>query len=328
MDLRTVGAEWGTSERGCAWYSRANDRGFKPSKYLLTEVFEPVRDPADTRFDETFFTRYFNSRGSDLTIDPIKASKYKKDPSIVLRVIKSTAGVYNNTDVYYGGRNYFGGITASGFTNMVDEDGDGYLDGLSVFTPNYNIPADEKARLPFLCVDPSDMFEPDGRWVTAATEPLGSFYKDCYPSMRKLSSLYWISSNQHWQGDVPILRLGEVYLIAAEAALRYNNDATKAATYVNTIRQRAAVTGRAAEMTVNAGDVTLDFILEERARELAGEQVRWTDLKRFGKLTSAYLSSKNPDIVNFDDSKNTLRPIPQSYLDAISNPEEFGSNGY
>ena len=81
-------------------------------------------------------------------------------------------------------------------------------------------------------------------------------------------------------------------------------------------------------MTVAPGDVTLDFILEERARELTGEQVRWTDLKRFGKLTSAYLSSKNPDIVNFDDSKNTVRPIPQSFLDAISNPEDFGTNGY
>ena len=328
MDLRTVGAEWGTSEKGCAWYSRANDRGIKPTKYLLTEVFKPEKDPADTRFDETFFTQYFNSRGSDLIINPILVSKYSKDTSIILRVILSTAGTYNNTDVYYGGRNYYGGINASGHSNMVDNDGDGYLDGLSVFTPNYTIPAEEKAKLPFLCVDPSDMFEPDGRWVTAATLPRGSSYKDCYPSMRKLSSLYWIYSNQHWEGDVPILRLGEVYLIAAEAALRYNNDQATAATYVNTIRERAAVTGRASEMTVSTSDVTLDFILEERARELAGEQVRWTDLKRFGKLTSAYLSAKNPDIINFDESKNTVRPIPQTFLDAISNPDEFGSNGY
>jgi hypothetical protein len=81
-------------------------------------------------------------------------------------------------------------------------------------------------------------------------------------------------------------------------------------------------------MTVSAGEVTLDFVLEERARELAGEQVRWTDLKRYGYLNSAYLSSKNPDIVFFDDSKNFVRPIPQSFLDAISNPEEFGTNGY
>lgn len=328
MDLRTVGGEWGTSERGCAWYSRANDRGIKPTKYLLTEIFEPVDDPADTRFSETFFTQYFNSSGIDKIIDPILADKYFKDNSVYDKVILNTAGTYNTTDEYYGGRCYYDGISASGNVNMVDNDGDGYLDGLSVFTPNYIIPAEEKAMMPFLCVDPTDMFKHDGQWVTDADEPLGSSYKNCYPSMRKLSSLYWIYSNQHWQGDVPILRLGEVYLIAAEASLRYNNNQATAATYVNAIRERAAVSGRATDMTVSATEVTLDFILEERARELAGEQVRWVDLKRFGKLTSTYLSSKNPDIIYFDDYKNTVRPIPQTFLDAISNPDEFGTNGY
>lgn len=328
MDLRNVGAEWGTTESGCAWYSRANDRGFKPTKYFLTEVFEPIEDPADTRFEETFFIRYFNSTWADFTINEEVATKYGKDPSLIGHVILNTAGTYDSISEYYGGRNYYGGINASGNTNMVDNDGDGYLDGLSVFTPNYTIPANEKAMLPFLCVDPTDMFEADGRWVTATSGQLGSSYKECYPSMRKFSSLYWIYSNQHWEGDVPILRLGEVYLIAAEAALRYNNDQTTAANYVNIIRERAAVTNRAGEMTVSVSEVTLDFILEERARELAGEQVRWTDLKRFGKLTRAYFSAKNPDIIFFDDSKNTVRPIPQTFLDAISNPDEFGSNGY
>lgn len=328
MDLRNVGAEWGTTEKGCAWYSRANDRGIKPTKYLLTEVFEPVEDPADTRFGETFFTQYFNSSGNDFTITEDLAIKYGKDPSVVGRVILNTADTYNNTDEYYGGKSYYGGIDASGNTNMLDNDGDNYLDGLSVYTPNYTIPEAEKASLPFLCVDPSDMFESDGRWTTEATLPLGSAYKECYPSMRKLSSLYWIYSNQHWEGDVPILRLGEVYLIAAEAALRYNNDQATAATYLNRIRERSAVSSRAGEMTVNNADVTLDFILEERARELAGEQVRWTDLKRYGKLTKSYLSEKNPDIIYFDDAKNTVRPIPQTFLDAISNPDEFGTNGY
>jgi hypothetical protein len=327
MDLKTIGAEWGTTEKNCAWYGRANDRGFKPTKYLMTEIFKPEKDPADTRFDETFFTRYFNSKGSDFVIPQALADKYGKDPSIVGDTIKNTLGTYNTTDVYYGGKSYYG-ISASGNTNMVDENGDGYLDGLSVFTPNYSIPVEEKAMLPFLCVDPTDMFEADGRWVTATSLPHGTEYKDCYPSMRKFSSLYWIYTNQKWEGDVPILRLGDVYLIAAEAALRYNNDQATAAGYVNTIRQRAALTGRANEMTVDPGDVTLDFILAERARELAGEQVRWCDLKRFGKLTGAYLSATNPDIINFNEAKNIVRPIPQSFLDAIANPKEFGTNGY
>jgi len=328
MDLKTVGAEWGTAEKNCAWYSRANDRGFKPTRFLMTEIFPPVENPADTRFEETFFIRYFNSLWVDKTINQAMVDKYGKDPSLVGWVIKNTAGTMNNTDVYYGGRNYYCCKNCSGQTNMVDLNGDGYLDGLSVYTPNWTILAGEKRMLPFLCVDPSDMFDSSGKWVTATTSAMGTYYKECYPSLRKFSSLYWIYDNQKWEGDVPIIRLGEVYLLAAEAALRYNNDQASAAALVNTIRQRAAVTGRASEMTVNQGDVTLDFILAERARETAGEQYRWYDLKRFGKLTNAYLGQTNPDILNFDEAKHKVRPIPQSFLDAIANPEEFGSNGY
>ena len=327
MDLRTVGAEWGTSEKYCAWYGRANDRGFKPTKYLLTEIFEPVKNPADKRFAETFFTEYYNSRWSDYEISQSLVDKYGKDQSLVGHVIKNTCWTYNPGEQYYFGTTYYQ-MNASGNVNMVDEDEDGYLDGISVFTPNYTLSSDVKAKLPFLCVDPSDMFDESNKWVTSTSNELSTYYKECYPSMRKFSSLHWIYNNQKWQGDVPILRLGEVYLIAAEAALRYNNDQATASNYVNTIRQRAAIASRANEMTVNQSDVTLDFILAERARELAGEQTRWYDLKRFGKLTSTYLGQTNPDILDFDESKHQLRPIPQSFLDAIANPDEFGTNGY
>lgn len=330
MDLKTVGAAWGTTEKNCAWYGRANNRGFKPTKYLLTEIFEPVKDPADTRFENTFFTEYYNSKWADHTITESMVETYRKDPSLVGHVIRNTAGTYVMGETYYGGRQVLVKNTnASGCVNMVDEDGDGYLDGLSVFTPNYPIAAEVKARLPFLCVDPSDMFASDGRWVTSATSDMGSYYKDCYPSLNKYSSIEWNpNNNQYWLGDYPILRLGEVYLIAAEAALRYNGDRATALKYVQPLRDRAAVTGRQSEMTVSESEMTLDFILAERARELAGEQTRWYDLKRMGKLTKSYLAETNPDILNFDESRHTKRPIPQSYLDAIANPDEFGNNGY
>lgn len=321
MDLKSVGAEWGTTEKYCAWYGRANDRGFKPTKYLLTEIFEPVADPADTRFSETFFTEYYNSRWSDYELKQDLIDKYGKDQSLVGHIIKNTVWTYDTEKNYYG-------VNASGNVNMVDENEDGYLDGLSVFTPNYTISSEEKAKMPFLCVDPSNMFDETGRWVTSTSNDLSTYYKECYPSMSKFSSLYWIYNNQKWQGDVPILRLGEVYLIAAEAALRANNDQATAATYVNAIRQRAAMAQRASEMLVDQSSVDLDLILAERARELAGEQTRWIDLKRFGKLTNAYLAATNPDIEDFDENKHTVRPVPQSFLDAIANPDEFGTNGY
>ena len=330
MDLKTVGAVWGTTEKNCAWYGRANNRGFKPTKYLLTEIFKPVKDPADTRFENTFFTEYYNSTWADVTITEDMVRVYKKDPSLVGHVIKNTAGTYNPGTVYYGDREVLlRTVNASGCVNMVDEDGDGYLDGISVFTPNYVIDADTKAKLPFLCVDPSDMFAADGKWVTETTSDMGVYYKQCYPSMNKFSSIEWnINNNQYWLGDYPIMRLGEVYLIAAEAALRYNNDQATALRYIQPLRNRAAVPGRQSDMAVSQSDMTLDFILAESARELAGEQTRWYDLKRHGKLTKAYLGQTNPDILEFDESKHTVRPIPQSFLDAIANPDEFGNNGY
>lgn len=128
--------------------------------------------------------------------------------------------------------------------------------------------------------------------------------------------------------DYPILRLGDIYLVAAEAALLYNNDKKTALKYVNAIRQRAAVTGRQDEMKVTENDMTIDFIIKERARELVGEQWRWYDLKRTGKLTKSYLEAANPDIKDFVDTKHIVRPIPISFLNTLSNPGEFGTNGY
>lgn len=322
MDARTIGNPWGTQEND-AWLGRANSRIFKPTKYLLTELFEPVEDPADTRFAETFFYEYYNATWLDVTISQNMVNLYGKNPDLVGHVIKNTAAT--GQSMVQGGRN----INYMGLVNMVDEDGDGWLDGLSVLTPNWVIPEATKRDLPFWVIDPSDWFDAQGKWVTGETHSMGNYYREIYPSLKKFSSVEWVFDRQYWMGDVPIIRLGEVYLIAAEAALLYNNDVNKALSYVNALRRRAAVEGRQSEMEIGANELTLDFILAERGRELAGEQTRWYDLKRMNKLTSTYLRSTNPEIEFFDESKHVLRPIPQSFLDAVANPQEFGQNpGY
>ena len=95
------------------------------------------------------------------------------------------------------------------------------------------------------------------------------------------------------------------------------------------IRKRAAIIGRENEMVITPAEVNIDFILAERARELAGEDTRWIDLKRTGKLTRVYFQSTNPSVaLNFNEKKHVVRPIPQSFLDAIINGNEFGNNGY
>lgn len=127
--------------------------------------------------------------------------------------------------------------------------------------------------------------------------------------------------------DAFIFRLAEMYLIVAEAEMNLGNT-SKAAEFINVVRSRAAKAGRQNEMQVTASQINIDFILDERARELAGEQLRWFDLKRTGKLVERvrkYNPEGAPNVQNF----HNLRPIPQTQLDAILNKTEFTQNsGY
>lgn len=85
--------------------------------------------------------------------------------------------------------------------------------------------------------------------------------------------------------DFPLFRLADVYLMYAECAARGASGATmaQAVTYVNALRERAN-SGSTAH-NISQSDLTLDFILDERARELHWESHRRQDLIRFGKYT-------------------------------------------
>lgn len=121
--------------------------------------------------------------------------------------------------------------------------------------------------------------------------------------------------------DFPIYRLGETYLIAAEA-LFMSNKAGEAVTYINTLRRRSARPGvtpaetaaNKLAMDVTAGDLTLDFILDERSRELSGEFMRWTDLTRTGKLLER-VKKYNAVAAVLIKPYHVLRPIPQTQID-------------
>ena len=149
-----------------------------------------------------------------------------------------------------------------------------------------------------------------------------------YPPISKFMDPTRPSAQEQVSGrDCFVIRLAEMYLDAAEAKLNLGDQAT-AAQLINVVRSRAAVTGKTADMQITPADVTIDFILDERAREFAGEQIRWFDLKRTGKLVER-VTKYNPDAAPWIKAFHTVRPIPQTQIDAVTNKDEFKQNaGY
>lgn len=146
-----------------------------------------------------------------------------------------------------------------------------------------------------------------------------------YVSLKKFIDPTRTSVNEAQSArDVFVIRLAEMYLIAAEAEMKIGK-LDSAAYYINKIRTRAAIPGHEAAMQVTPSQITLDFILDERARELCGEQLRWFDLKRTNKLVDR-VKSLNPDAAQYIQPYHTVRPIPQSQLDAVTNKSEFKQN--
>lgn len=132
--------------------------------------------------------------------------------------------------------------------------------------------------------------------------------------------------------DFYLARLGETFLIAAEAHLQLNDKATAMAR-INAVRARAERTAGALQLT-DANAITIDTILDERALELVGEFHRWFDLKRTGKLVERVMKY-NKDVrgnvnafIGTDGQLKILRPIPQQALQLNANKDFPQNPGY
>jgi len=125
--------------------------------------------------------------------------------------------------------------------------------------------------------------------------------------------------------DFPMFRLTDAYLMYAEATLRgaTSGDINTALGYINQIR------GRANAQTITLPQLTLDFILDERGRELFWECHRRTDLIRFGKFSggSKIWQWKGGSVNgNATESFRDLMPIPARNIQA--NPTLKQNPGY
>lgn len=115
--------------------------------------------------------------------------------------------------------------------------------------------------------------------------------------------------------DFIVFRLGEAYLIAAEALLMQTRQG-EGVEYFNEIRRRAARDGM--NFDISAAELTIDAILDERARELAGEMHRWFDLVRTGK--AAERIAAHAAFGSAFKEMFLLRPIPQIEIDRLTVP--------
>lgn len=170
-------------------------------------------------------------------------------------------------------------------------------------------------------------------WV--AGKPFQKDFNNGYASMkwrnvRKDGSELAPGGTSFTSIDYPLFRSADAYLMAAEAILRgASGSRTQALAYVNEVRDRAYMSGAygsGASGRISDTQLTLDFILDERARELHTELVRRTDLIRFNKFTKGYnwdwkgSDGNAGNYVGKDvEDKYKLFPIPQ---------DEFTVNPY
>lgn len=160
-----------------------------------------------------------------------------------------------------------------------------------------------------------------------------------YPSVKKFDNPSRPAVNDNSLRPIVLLRFSELYLIAAEAAFKLGDYDTEA-TMLNVLRTRAvarptgapaAPVGAVAAMQVTPSQLQtagIDFILDERSRELFGESVRWYDLVRTQSLV------RRVKLLNAEAGSNiqdfmTLRPIPQTQIDLVTVGPKFPQNtGY
>ncbi len=263
----------------------------QPTKFLFTRFNEDM----DARYDVTFKQAYRNN-GSLYTWNEADQVKFLKDPSVIGRQVEV-------------------GDTSFAFSKK---------------------PILGQAILPYVAVTLNDVYDPDTDTVLVnlkSNPDRSSPFKTLFASFVKYDNpALTAANNKYMMADVIVMRFAEAYLIAAEAEILLNRPG-EAVGYVNTLRERASlspsdfVEGR---MKTTAADMTIDFILDERARELCGEHTRWYDLKRTKTFEQRLgLGKANPDIRSFDPAVNYVRPIPITFLNSIDNRDEFGQNpGY
>ena len=217
-------------------------------------------------------------------------------------------------------------ISITGTSDWTDRNGIGYIyaeNGGADFSGYGDVIA-TKAFVDMLASDPEDIrnevFLPANGSAKNTTGDARVFLNKIPPT----------SGSPQYQ-NIPLLRISEVYLSAAEAAFNIGNK-EKAANYLNEIINNRTTDG---SKLVTAANITADRIYIERRKELVGEGQRWFDALRRGETVTRYTSEDDRgwhDVLTQRarsynrESKYALPPIPQYECDA--NPEIIQNSDY
>ncbi|RFS18812.1 RagB/SusD family nutrient uptake outer membrane protein [Chitinophaga silvatica] len=225
---------------------------------------------------------------------------------------------------------YMASVTGGGFT--ADKDTAFILAKTDRIADSLNGIKPAGARLvPYRVISPSEFYIISGSTDATAT-------RNMYPSLSKYEDPAKLAANDQGGRPFVVSKFSELYLLAAEAALKAGHP-DDAVTYINVLKLRAAsraglssteIQTRYNRIKVNSvAEITLDFILDERTRELCGETSRWPDLAVRGVLVDR-VKKNNPDGAARIQSFHMLRPIPKGQLDAVADDDKakYQNPGY
>jgi starch-binding outer membrane protein, SusD/RagB family len=199
----------------------------------------------------------------------------------------------------------------------------------AIYMPGYDMPYDKVRSKRYLVLTPQGPVIPAGLPNAGKRDGNFAYGKRISPTMNKYFDTKRANLNNPSIRPVIVYRLAETYLTAAEAAYKMNN-IPEAVTLLNVVRARAArnATAATAMMATTAPDLTargIDYILDERTRELCGENVRWLDLVRTGKLIER-VKLFNPEAGPNIQEKHKLRPVPQTQIDGVLTGTPYPQN--
>jgi hypothetical protein len=300
--VTNFGARVDNQETRLTWGGNPSG-SFMPTQHLLS-LFVQNDGTLDPRFHKSFQTEW--NANQEYTWDEATVNKYDRENSVIGKELKK-------------------GDLAIKFIMPPDD--------------NYQAESTSKLSKDYLVIDYKDIYDDDNKNINMTysySNPTEGYSSDgksenlfnyFYPSLTKhnSSNYYVANESKKRNGNLNatfIMRMAEVYLIAAEADI-YANGGTGALNYINKVRERAGANPL-------SGTLTVKNVLDERGRELCGEYCRFYDLKRTGMFENdSYLKETHPDLVQFFKPEYALRPISTTFSATLEDGGTYYQNpGY